>query len=81
MALYWTRDVEKIMNDKLAALTELATKDENLSDELMVNAIHEIRIFRKFANMIITDMEEADRQEDEERIARELAKEAAKSDK
>lgn len=61
--LYWTRDMKQIFDQKIHAMMEKAIDDP----ETGVGMLAGIKICREFANDVIKDMEELDRQEEEAR--------------
>lgn len=63
--LYYAKDLRKVFDDKISGLVLAIADDETLPNEKIVNGLKEIRCFRKFADMIIADLEEADRAEED----------------
>lgn len=76
--LYYAKDLRKVFDDKIGSLVLAIADDETLPNEKIVNGLKEIRCFRKFADMIIADLEEVDAAEEREKLALEYTAKAAK---
>ena len=76
--LYYAKDLRKIFDDKISSLVLAIADDETLPNEKIVNGLKEIRCYRKFADLIVADLEETDRAEEmAQRELEETAKAAA----
>ena len=76
--LYYAKDLRKVFDDKICSLVLEIADNENLPNEKIINGLHEIQHFRKFADIIIADLEEVDRAEDAEKRELEETAKAAK---
>lgn len=65
--IYWTREVKAIMNKKVTSVMNDLLADTNATDQDIVNAVRNTRVLKKFCDDVISEMEEMDRKEDEER--------------
>lgn len=73
---YHSGEIKEIFTDKINAGMRAIVEDKSLDDDRIVCMISELRVFQKYADEIIADLEEVDRKKAEERAARK-AKEAA----
>ena len=78
--IYWTREVKKIMDDKIHEITDDLIADEESCPDMDAEIVSRIRAFRYFADEIIRHMEELDRKYDEEQLARKVAAEKEAKD-
>ena len=65
--LYWTRDVKKILNDKVTGMMEALIETKDATNEGTVEVVKRIRMYKEFVDEIVADMEEMDRKEKEQR--------------
>lgn len=66
--LYYTEDIEKILNEKIASLAKKCVEDKKLSDTETANVMNCIRINQAFVDEVIADMKAAD-----EKYAKDMA--------
>ena len=79
--LYWTRDVKKILNDKVTGMMERLIETKDATYEGTVEVVKRIRMYKEFVDEIVADMEEMDRKEKEQREAEKReAEQRAKQD-
>lgn len=79
--LYWTRDVKKILNDKVTGMMERLIETKDATYEGTVEVVKRIRMYKEFVDEIVADMEEMDRKEKEHREAEKReAEQRAKQD-
>ncbi|MBO5987294.1 MAG: hypothetical protein J6Q02_10960 [Lachnospiraceae bacterium] len=64
--LYWTKDIEKLFEDKLTERVMSAVNDSNMPLTGVTAEIGEVRCLRYFLEQIIADMKEMDRKDDAE---------------
>ena len=76
---YYSKEIKKIFTDKINAGMRAIVEDKSLDDDQIVCMISELRVFQKYADEIIADLEEVDRKEAEERAAEKAAREARKA--
>ena len=76
MAWYETSEIKKIFKDKIDSGLRTIFADRELTDSQISDYFTELRIFQRYADEIIADLEEIDRKKAEEEAARK-AKEAA----
>lgn len=69
-ALYWTRDVKRILNDKVTGMMEALIETKDATNEGTVEVVKRIRMYKEFVDEVIADMEEMDLKEAEENEAR-----------
>ena len=74
--LYWTKDVRKLIEEKLKADAANVVLDDYLSEEKRNKFINELRIFQKYANELLEEMEDRDEEDDLEKAEREARKAA-----
>lgn len=67
--LYWTKDIEKLFENKLTERVMAAVNDNDMSLTGVTAEVGEVRCLRYFLDQIIADMKEMDRKEDEEMAA------------
>lgn len=67
--LYWTKDIEKLFENKLTERVMAAVNDDDMPLTGVTAEVGEVRCLRYFLNQIIDDMKEMDRKEDEEMAA------------
>ena len=77
--LYWTKDIKGILNKKILGMTETLF-DEKTTEEEVVNEVRKVRMYKKFVDEVIADMEQWDREDDELEAARKAARNAEKND-
>ena len=63
--LYWTKDVRRLIEKKIAEDSAAIVNDKNMPEEKMIKFVHDLRIFRLYADELIEEMEELDREDDE----------------
>lgn len=68
--LYWTHNVKDIMDGKINRMMMNLVNNNDATYEGTVEVVKRIRIYKEFADAIISDMEEMDRKEAEENEAR-----------
>lgn len=78
--LYWTSDIKKLIDDKLKADSAAIVLDNDISDEKRNRFVQELRIFRKYAEELIEDMEELDAEDDRAKAERDARRRAEKED-
>ena len=66
--LYYTEDIEKILNEKISSLAKKCVEDKKLSDTETANVMNCIRINQAFVDEVIADMKAAD-----EKYAKDMA--------
>ena len=76
--IYWTKDIKKLIDKKVEHDSAIIVNDHDLSEEALFRFVRDLRIFKKYADELIEEMEQLDR-EDDEYIAR-IKAEAAKRD-
>lgn len=69
--IYWTKEVKKLMDNEIHELLDNLINDTDITLETENEMVAMIRTCRQFADKIISQMTELDRQEDEERAQRE----------
>ena len=77
--LYWTKEIKGILNKKILGMTE-SLFDEKTTEEDVVNEVRKVRMYKKFVDEVITDMEQWDREDDELEAVRKAARNAEKND-
>ena len=77
--LYWTKEIKGILNKKILGMTE-SLFDEKTTEEEVVNEVRKVRMYKKFVDEVIADMEQWDREDDELEAARKAARNAEKND-
>ena len=77
--LYWTKDIKGILNKKILGMTETLF-DEKTTEEEVVNEVRKVRMYKKFVDEVIADMEQWDREDDELEAVRKAARNAEKND-
>ena len=77
--LYWTKDIKGILNKKILGMTETLF-DEKTTEEEVVDEVRKVRMYKKFVDEVIADMEQWDREDDELEAARKAARNAEKND-
>ena len=77
--LYWTKEIKGILNKKILGMTE-SLFDEKTTEEEVVNEVRKVRMYKKFVDEVIDDMEQWDREDDELESARKAARNAEKND-
>ena len=77
--LYWTKEIKGILNKKILGMTE-SLFDEKTTEEEVVNEVRKVRMYKKFVDEVITDMEQWDREDDELEAVRKAARNAEKND-
>ena len=77
--LYWTKDIKGILNKKILGMTETLF-DEKTTEEEVVDEVRKVRMYKKFVDEVIADMEQWDREDDEIEAARKAARNAKKDD-
>ena len=77
--LYWTKDIKGILNKKILGMTE-SLFDEKTTEEEVVNEVRKVRMYKKFVDEVIADMEQWDREDDELEAVRKAARNAEKND-
>lgn len=77
--LYWTKDIKKLIEDKIDRDSGAIIRDKDLSSERVTRFVNEIRVFQKYAYELIEEMEEADRKDDEREAAWKAKQEAEKN--
>lgn len=70
--LYYAKELRKIFDDKISGLALAIADDETLTNDRIVNGLKEIRCFRKFADLVIADLEEVDRAEEAAKRQKEI---------
>lgn len=76
--IYWTKEVQQLMDAKIARDSLAIINDTERSDMEIMDAIHDLRVCQKFAAAVIAEMDELDRQ-DEEAQARRREEEARRA--
>lgn len=64
--LYWAKDIEAILNEKIAKLAKKLVEAKDLSDTCTMNVMAGIRMNQAFVDEVIADLNEADRKDEEE---------------
>ena len=77
--LYWTKEIKGILNKKILGMTE-SLFDEKTTEEEVVNEVRKVRMYKKFVDEVIDDMEQWDREDDELEAVRKAARNAEKND-
>ena len=77
--LYWTKEIKGILNKKILGMTETLF-DEKTTEEEVVEEVRKVRMYKKFVDEVIADMEQWDREDDEIEAARKAARNAKKDD-
>ena len=77
--LYWTKEIKGILNKKIVGMTETLF-DEKTTEEEVVNEVRKVRMYKKFVDEVIADMEQWDREDDELEAVRKAARNAEKND-
>ena len=77
--LYWTKEIKGILNKKILGMTE-SLFDEKTTEEEVVNEVRKVRMYKKFVDEVIADMEQWDREDDELEAVRKAARNAEKND-
>lgn len=77
--LYWTKEIKGILNKKILGMTETLF-DEKTTEEEVVDEVRKVRMYKKFVDEVIADMEQWDREDDEIEAARKAARNAKKDD-
>ena len=77
--LYWTKEIKSILNKKILGMTE-SLFDEKTTEEEVVNEVRKVRMYKKFVDEVIADMEQWDREDDELEAVRKAARNAEKND-
>ena len=65
--IYWTREVKAILDKKVNGIMDDLLADKDATDQDIVNAVRNTRVLKTFCDDVISEMEEMDRKEDEER--------------
>ena len=78
--LYWTEEVRKKIDEKIAHDSALIVNDKDLTEEQALHFMAELRIFRKYADELIEEMEEDDRNYDAEMANWRAKQEALKAE-
>jgi len=65
--LYWIEEIKEVFDNKINKLTMSLVEDTTIKPEQTPLMIQQIRLFRNFANEIIEEMEQAEREEEERR--------------
>lgn len=76
--IYYTEEVADLIDRKLNEMALDVVKDESAVCETLEERVEEVRAFRKFGQMLIDEMKEEDRKE-EEQIAAWREKQEAKN--
>ena len=75
--LYWAKDIEAILNEKIAKLAKKCVEDKTLSETETAKVINYIRMNQAFVDEVIADLNEADRKDEEENARWKAARLAA----
>ena len=77
---YWTEEVRKKIDEKIAHDSALIVNDKDLTEEQALHFMAELRVFRKYADELIEEMEEDDRNYDAEMANWRAKQEALKAE-
>ena len=78
--LYWTKDLKEVIDEFINENSISMVKDDAVSEEKVARYARELRIFRKYADVLIEKMEEMDRKDDEEMAAWRAKREAEEAE-
>lgn len=68
--LYWTKDIKKAFDDKINELLNSLIDDRDGDQQTEMYTLEMIRVCKRFAKDVISDLKEADRLDDEQEARR-----------
>ena len=78
--LYYTEDIKKMIEKKLTEDSARIINDQDLTEEQALHFIAELRVFKKYAEELIEEMEEEDRNYDQQLANYRAKQEALKAE-